>query len=69
MKHVKLSKRKIAERNERLNGATNAASLAFMAWIKTATIEDLDRRRNATPYDWQRIAIDRELERRKNGST
>jgi hypothetical protein len=64
MKHIRLSKRKIAERNERNNGATNAASLAFMAWIKVATIEELAQRRQSCFEHWQRIAIDRELGRR-----
>lgn len=61
---MSLSKRSIERRNERINGKPNAQSLEFMAWIKTATNEELKRRRIATPFLWQRVAIVRELSRR-----
>jgi hypothetical protein len=58
MKHIRLSKRKIAERNERLHGERNAESLDFMKYVKNTPTEELARQRHYA-HDWQRIAIDR----------
>jgi hypothetical protein len=63
MKHIKLSKRAIQVRNERINGMPNASSLKFMEWAKTAPSDELAAQRQYA-HDWQRIAIDREIERR-----
>ena len=42
----------------------HALDLAFLAWLRTATIEDLIRARDDCAIDWKWHAIRREIARR-----
>jgi hypothetical protein len=67
MNTFKLTLRSVCARNNRINGKKNAESLNFMEYVKSAPTEELARQRHYA-VDWQRIAIDRELQRREGQS-
>lgn len=64
-----LSKRSIERRNERINGYHNSRDLQFMQRVKSATIDELIRKRDDCFVHWQHVAIDRELKRREGKRT
>lgn len=60
---TRLSRYSVERRNERINNKRNAESLDFTEYVKSAPTDELARQAHYA-MDWQRVAIEREIERR-----